>query len=193
MRRASSSPWSGARAIGGGDVPSMNPCGNKKERSRSGPLSMFLFIRSTKSYENFQGAYYPIVAPNARKKRRPSRRPTPGLGSRRRQFIILEGLAQLQLVDLAGRVCEFPSPAACRRHPPFGDMALQVTENLVGARRRALLGTTTSSGRSSHLDGRRDHRRLATSGCRRRDSRFDRGNPFAARLDDVFRAVGICM
>ncbi len=70
IRRASSSPSSGAGAICGRDVASMIPCGNKKERVPAGPHSQNLSLSvSMRSYENYRSGFYPIIARNARKKR----------------------------------------------------------------------------------------------------------------------------
>ena len=78
------------------------------------------------------------------------------------------------------------------RHPPFGDLALQNAEHV--------LLVAVSPG-FEHDDQQRplvpfgmahaDHRGFGDLGMADRDIlHLDRGNPFAARLDDVLGAVG---
>src|SRR5438132_4507305 len=76
--------------------------------------------------------------------------------------------------------------------PPLGEARLEVRAELVGGHRRALLHDDESHGPLAPFRvGHADHRRLEHRRVRHQCVlQLDRGDPLAAGLDDVLRAVG---
>ena len=109
------------------------------------------------------------------------------------QFIPLQPGADRLLVDLARRAeRDGVDEHYIVGHPPFGDLAIQIAANIVGARLRARLELAEQD-RPFVPFGMRDadDRGDGNRGMAGRDILYlDRADPFAARFDDILRAVG---
>jgi hypothetical protein len=78
-------------------------------------------------------------------------------------------------------VRDFPNHLHVVRHPPFGDLRPEKFQHFRALRRLPSLGTTTSSGRSSHFGCATPMTGLGNVGVANREILdVNRGDPFAA-------------